>query len=57
MAVTTPDAVPGEVIEAAWGDAVRADLNAHETAIADTATARRRHDDRNNRRRFRRAHR
>jgi Chaperone of endosialidase len=28
MAITTPDAVPGEVIEAAWGDAVRADLNA-----------------------------
>jgi hypothetical protein len=26
MAITTPDAVPGEVIEAAWGDAVRADL-------------------------------
>jgi hypothetical protein len=28
MAITTPDAVPGEVIEAAWGDAVRADLTA-----------------------------
>ena len=34
MAITTPDAVPGEVIEAAWGDAVRADLQAHDTAIA-----------------------
>jgi len=26
MAITTPDAVPGEIIEAAWGDAVRFDL-------------------------------
>ena len=33
MAITTPDAVPGEVIEAAWGDAVRADLQSHETAL------------------------
>jgi len=31
MAITTPDAVPGEVIEAAWGDAVRADLTAIDT--------------------------
>lgn len=31
MAITTPDAVPGEVIEAAWGDAVRADLTALDT--------------------------
>jgi hypothetical protein len=26
MAITTPDAVPGELIMASWGDAVRADL-------------------------------
>lgn len=31
MAITTPDAVPGEVIEAAWGDAVRADLTMLDT--------------------------
>ena len=28
MAVTTGDAVPGELIQASWGDAVRADLTA-----------------------------
>lgn len=33
MAVTTPDAVPGEIIEAAWGDAVRADLTAHDNLL------------------------
>lgn len=42
MAITTPDAVPGEVIEAAWGDAVRADLTALDTnkvsATGDTMT-------------------
>ena len=34
MAITTPDAVPGEMIEAAWGDAVRADLQTLDAAIA-----------------------
>ena len=33
MAITTPDAVPGEVIEAAWGDAVRADLISVEAGV------------------------
>ena len=35
MAITTPDAVPGEVIEAAWGDAVRADLTNLDTGKFD----------------------
>ena len=37
MAITTGDAVPGEVIQAAWGDAVRADLLAHDTGKVGTA--------------------
>ena len=33
MAITTGDAVPGELITAAWGDAVRADLTLHDTHL------------------------
>jgi len=31
--ITTPDAVPGQPIEASWGDAVRADLNSLNTDV------------------------